>query len=114
MQLKTRVSTRDAFNVRMANRPQGLALETGRCSTQPDTIQQFATAEGVLLTQLGTNLTTLASGVLTLLQEINNSGGTISVADQASLTAAIAQTQTLVTQAGAISTVQPVAAPPAS
>jgi len=114
MILKTRVSTRDEFNARMANRPRGLALEQGRCSSPPDAIQQFATAEGTLLSTLGADLTVLAAGVLQLLTQINNSPGTISAADQASLDSAITQTQALVTQAAAISTASPAAAPPAS
>lgn len=115
MFLKTRVSTREQFYAMMANKPRGIALEQGRCSSAPDAIQAFATAEGALLTTVSGALTNLATGILALdatITQLENSPGTISQGDQALLTQALTQSQALVTQVQAISTTAPGATVP--
>ncbi len=79
-------------------------------ATTPSAIQAFATAEGALLTSIAAALTNIATGVLALdalITTLQNSTGTISAADQATLDAMQKQSQALVTQVNAISTTPP-------
>jgi predicted membrane chloride channel (bestrophin family) len=95
------------FYSRLANAPRGLALETGRCSTAPDAIQQFATKMNALQIAEGAALSNLAAAVLIIVTElanINNSPGPISAADQTSLDSAIAAGNAVLAQMNAIST----------
>jgi hypothetical protein len=84
-------------------------------STTPSAIQAFATAEGALLTTISGALTNIATGVLALdalITTLQNSSGTISAADQATLDAMQTQSQALVTQVNAISVTPPGATVP--
>ena len=76
----------------------------------PDAIQAFAAAEGAVLNSLSTALTALATGITALdalITQFQNSPGTLSQADQTALNNIQALSQTLVTQANAISTTPP-------
>jgi hypothetical protein len=78
-------------------------------------VAEFAIAEGQTLTALDAALTNLGTGVIALLAMIvafQNSPGTLSAADQASLDALEAHATALVAQAGAISTTPPGAIAP--
>lgn len=101
---------RKEFVARLENRPAGLALETGRCSTTPSAIQAWAAAEGAVLTSASAAVTNVNTGVLALdamLIAFNNSPGTLSPADQAALDGIMAQSKALASQATAINTTPP-------
>ena len=79
-------------------------------SVTPSAIQAFAAAETATLNSLSSALTALATGIAALdalITQFQNSPGTLSAADQASLDAIQAQSKALVTQANAISTTPP-------
>jgi hypothetical protein len=79
-------------------------------ATTPDAIQTLANAETAVLKSVSDALTTLASGVLALdviIQNFQNSPGTLSPADQAALDSISSASSALAAQATAINTTPP-------
>ncbi len=79
-------------------------------SVTPSAIQAFAAAETATLASLSTALTALDTGIKALdalITTLQNSPGTISPADQATLDQIQAASKALVAQANAISTTPP-------
>jgi len=79
-------------------------------SVTPSAIQTFAAAEQATLASLATAITTVGTGVIALdalITTLQNSPGTISAADQATLDQIQAASKALVAQVNAISTTPP-------
>ena len=84
-------------------------------STPADPIQNFATAVQANIAATATALTNLAAGIANLdalIVQFQNSPGTLSAADQASLDSIQAASAALLSQAQAISTAAPGQTPP--
>ncbi len=88
----------------------GQLLQQQQQSVTPSAIATFAAAEEATLASLATAITALGTGITALdalITTLQNSGGTISAADQATLDQIQAQSKALVAQAAAISTTPP-------
>lgn len=96
---------------RMQEQPElGQMTQQQQHSVTPSAIQAFAAAEQATLASLATAITALGTGITALdalITTLQNSGGTISAADQATLDQIQAQSKALVAQAAAISTTPP-------
>ena len=84
-------------------------------STSVDPIVSFAALENAQLTQLGLTLNSIGTGVAnldTMIQNFQNSVGTLSQADQTALTAIVASSTALNTQASGINVTPPAGTTP--